>query len=77
MTGEAPSWGTAVHATPPEEFAGGVETCVVNGNANSQRELGEAQNARKRRIQAAGIEYEYEPLQAQQAAKPKKIKFTS
>lgn len=32
--------------------------------------------ARQKRIAAAGIAYEYEPLAAQQAVKPKKTKFS-
>lgn len=32
---------------------------------------------RKQKIEAAGIDYEYEPLTTQQVPKPKKIKFTS
>lgn len=33
--------------------------------------------ARRAKIAAAGIDYEYEPLEAQQPAKPKKVKFDS
>ena len=32
---------------------------------------------RKEKIAAAGIDYDYEPLTAQQAPKPKKIKFSN